>query len=149
MLSGSCECFLLSLAVWPRCTMISGLIGASPFFPSIPVPSSPPFPSPFLLPLEVGPLIAAAKRFLVHFKHYYNRKWIENQISNSKIGVWIYNNIYRRKVIRNRANLRRKKTKFLAKKIPCTDDCGAWAYATEYDAVFYTLYCIWANIWWW
>ena len=39
----------------------------------------------------------AAKRFLVHFEHYFNRERIENQISNSKIGVLIYNNTYRMK----------------------------------------------------
>jgi len=32
---------------------------------------------------------------LVHFKHYFNRERIENQISNSKIGVSIYNRTYR------------------------------------------------------
>ena len=37
----------------------------------------------------------AAKRFLVHFKHYFHREWIEKQILNSKIGVLIYNKHYR------------------------------------------------------
>ena len=46
----------------------------------------------------------ASKRFLVLFKHYFNRERIENQISNSKIfdifdifEFLIYNNTYRMK----------------------------------------------------
>jgi len=94
-----------------------------------------PLPSPLLpvpLPLEVGTYIAARRSggspagpvFMVHFKHYFHREWIEKQISNSKIGILIYNRPYR--VLHNkvRANLRREKTKFLVKKIPCTDDWG-------------------------
>ena len=75
-----------------------------------PLPSHPPFPfPPPLLPSHPPPLnrphIEAkgsgehlpsgsglsliAKLFLVHFKHYFNRERIENQISNSKIGVLI------------------------------------------------------------
>jgi len=50
----------------------------------------------------------------MHFKHYFHREW-KKQISNSKIGVLIYNRTYR--VLHNKvgANLRREKTKFLAK----------------------------------
>jgi len=92
----------------------------------------------FSLPLEVGTILRlgdlgerlsspsesglspAAKRFLVHFKHYFHQERIEKQLSNSKIRVLIYNRRYR--VLHNkvRAILRRKKTKFLAKKNPCT-----------------------------
>jgi len=58
----------------------------------------------------------ATKRLLVHFKHYFHRERIEKQISNSKIWVLICNRTYR--VLHNkvRANLRREKTKFIAKK---------------------------------
>ena len=86
------------------------------------------------LPLEVGPLLRleglgdrlsfpsqsgrspAAKRFLVHFKHYFHRERIDKQILNSEIGVLIYNRTHR--VLHNkvRANLRREKTNFLARK---------------------------------
>ena len=112
------------------------LVGASPFFSPYP----PLLPTSFPPPLEVGPILRigsleeclifasgsgrspAAKRFLVHFKHYFHRKPIEKQILNSNIGGLIYNSTYR--VLHNnvRANLRREKTKFLAKEIPCTDN---------------------------
>jgi len=103
--------------------------------PSSPLPSSPsssPFPS-FPLPLEVDPILRlwvwgelnlpswsgrrpAAKQFLVHFKHYFHREQIEKQIRNSKIEHCVLHNKFR-------ANLRREKTKFIAKNT-CTDDWG-------------------------
>jgi len=52
----------------------------------------------------------AAKRFLVHFKHYFNRERIEFRNSNSKIGVLIYNIIHR--VHHNKVNLRIWNKKF-------------------------------------
>jgi len=43
-----------------------------------------------------------AKRFLVHFKHYFNQERIENQISNSQIGVLKFNRTY--SVLPNKVN---------------------------------------------
>ena len=72
---------------------------------------------------------------MVHFKHYFHRERIEKLILNSKIGVLIYNRTYRFVHNKVRANLQREKTKFLAKKILCTEDWGDFSPWLQVEAV--------------